>query len=192
MDIEEIQQRIINADQLHISGSTNQASPTANNILNMSEYAGLIEYHPEELVMIVKAGTSIKEISQVLAQNGQILPFSVQSNNESSIGSAYAIGSPELSDAILGIKIIDGQGRLLTFGGQVMKNVAGYDVSRLLVGSKGRYSVICEISFKVLPDAYATQNSKQKGITGIQNASEVRTRIEQGLKAIFDPRAVFI
>ena len=157
MNIEQIQQIVSHAQQLRIA--TNQADTrhlASSNILDMSLYAGLIEYRPEELVMTVKAGTLIQTIEQTLSDNGQALPFIA--NKSSTMGAVYAIGSPDLSDAVLGVKIIDGQGRILTFGGQVMKNVAGYDVSRLLVGSKSQLAVICEISFKVLPKAYVNHS----------------------------------
>ena len=190
MHIEQIQHRVSQAGNLHISaGETQRTEAISSKILDMSLYAGLIEYRPEELVITVKAGTPIQTIKQTLYQHGQALPFFA--DESSTIGAAYAMGSPNLSDAILGIKIIDGQARILTFGGQVMKNVAGYDVSRLLVGSKGHLAVICEISFKVLPIAYVslTKNSQPS----ISHASpSAKSKIEQGLKNIFDPNNIFI
>ncbi|MBL1321795.1 MAG: FAD-binding protein [Methylophaga sp.] len=187
MDIEEIQQRIKQAEKLHITEKSHNDEAR----LDMSGYAGVIEYYPEELVITVKAGTTIATIEHVLAQQGQALTFSVENSNAITIGCAYAVGSPELSDAVLGIKIIDGQGRLLRFGGQVMKNVAGYDVARLLVGSRGKLAVICEVSFKVLPLAYCQQQNREK-ILNTPNKSATVIKIEQGLKTIFDPKGVFI
>ncbi|MFW5450959.1 MAG: FAD-binding protein [Methylophagaceae bacterium] len=191
LNIEQIQQYVMDSEQLQIVGSASQVQATHDNILDMSQYAGVVEYHPEELVITVKAGTTIKQIRDLLAENKQVIPFFIAGDGNATIGGAYAIGSAELRDAILGIKLIDGQGQHLTFGGQVMKNVAGYDVSRLLVGSQGKLAVICEISFKVIPQAYANQVDQQV-TTKIQNISPVKTRIEQGLKNIFDPKSVFI
>ncbi|MDO7598213.1 MAG: FAD-binding protein [Pseudomonadota bacterium] len=191
MNIERIQQRILDAEKLQIIGNNSQLKSTASNTLDMSPYAGFIGYHPDELVMTVKAGTRITEIKSILEHKGQILPFTVQHNDSATIGGAYSIGSPELRDAVLGVKVIDGQGQILTFGGQVMKNVAGYDVSRLLVGSKGRLVAVCEISFRVLPKAYA--NTVKTTITpNIDSQSQVRERIEYGLKKVFDPKGIFI
>jgi len=187
MDIEQIQQQVKAAEKLQIIGSTSQVSAQHDTTLDMSQYKGVVEYHPEELMLTVKAGTSIQEIEQTLAVNNQALPFSVTSTT---IGGAYAMGGAQLRDAVLGIKIVDGQGRVLNFGGQVMKNVAGYDVTRLLVGSKGKLAVICEISLKVLPKAYVDTSVASKAVTNQQ--SDVRERIEQGLKTVFDPKAVFI
>jgi glycolate oxidase FAD binding subunit len=187
MKIEEIQQRIKQADKLHITESY-QVDDAA---LDMSNYEGVIEYYPEELVMTVKAGTTLATIEQVLAQQGQALTFPVSNNKTSTIGGAYAIGNPELRDAVLGVRIIDGQGRLLNFGGQVMKNVAGYDVARLLVGSRGKLAVICEISFKVLPLTYCQQQNNEETFPKSSDSPAV-TSIKQGLKSIFDPDGVFI
>ena len=187
MEIEEIQQRVLQSEQLHIT-ENQQHDET---ILDISKYSGVIEYHAEELVLTVKAGTPVDDIEQILAQQGQALTFSVANNNAVTIGAAYATGSPELRDAVLGIKIIDGQGRILNFGGQVMKNVAGYDVARLLVGSRGKLAVICEMSFKVLPLAYCQQRDNENTASVSNNSSAVM-KIEQGLKAIFDPKGIFI
>lgn len=192
MTIDQIQQHIVDAQQIQIIGSASQVQATHDTILDMSLYVGLVDYHPEELVMTVKAGTSIKEIKNILYDQGQTLPFFIQNHDIASIGGAYAMGSPDLRDAVLGIKIVDGRGQLLTFGGQVMKNVAGYDVSRLLVGSKGKLAVICEISFRVIPKAYAKKTNKRNAIVSLQSSSVVRTHIEQGLKNIFDPHKKFI
>ncbi|NOQ76193.1 MAG: FAD-binding protein [Methylococcaceae bacterium] len=189
MNIEQIQQQILNAEQLQIIGNNSQLRTTVSTILDMSPYTGIIDYHPEELVMTVKAGTKIVDIKNILAEKEQILPFPTPDNVNASMGGAYSIGSPELRDAVLGIKIIDGQGQILNFGGQVMKNVAGYDVSRLLVGSRGKYAVICEISFRVLPQAYAKTYQTAKASNA---SSKLKIRIEKGLKDIFDPKGIFI
>jgi len=100
----------------------------------------------------------------------------------------YANGGQDISDSVLGIKIIDGRGDLLNFGGQVMKNVAGYDVARLLVGSKGQIAMITQISFKVLPSVYVGELSAPKKSN---HKSALRTEIEQKLKHVFDPKGIF-
>lgn len=191
MYIEQIQQQVQQAKQLQIIGNNSQLKSTLTTILDMSAYAGIIGYHPEELVMTVKAGTRITEIESILAHKGQVLPFSIQDNVNATIGGAYSVGSPELRDAVLGVKIIDGKGQILNFGGQVMKNVAGYDVSRMLVGSKGKYAVICEISFRVLPQAYAKSYQAPK-VQSTTPKSDLKNRIEKSLKDVFDPKGIFI
>lgn len=151
------------------------------------DYAGVVEYYPEELVITVKAGTKIADIQTALAKNKQVLPFFVEKSAQS-IGAAYAQGGQYLSDSVLGVQIIDGSGALLNFGGQVMKNVAGYDVARLLVGSKGRLALVTQISFKVLPMQYKQQF---KPTAQTNTACKLRQRIEQQLKKVFDPSGIF-
>ncbi len=154
---------------------------------DLLDYSGVVEYHPEELVITIKAGTKIKDICSALAEHNQALPFYIE-NIEQSIGAAYAIGAPDLSDSVLGVQIIDGSGELLTFGGQVMKNVAGYDVARMLVGSRGQLAVVTQISFKVMPVSYI-QHQKASRVN--ENHSPLREQLESKLKTVFDPKGVF-
>ena len=184
--IGEIQKKVRNASQLRIVNSDDDFS---EELLNMNSYAGIVEYFPEELVITVKAGTSIEDISQVLSENKQALPFYI-SDPKKTIGSLYSTAGSDLSDSVLGIQIINGKGDLLNFGGQVMKNVAGYDVSRLLVGSMGKLAVITQISFKVFPEKLAQErkNNQTKKI----NDSPIRKEKEKRLKDVFDPYGVFV
>ena len=102
----------------------------------------------------------------------------------------YATSGAEFSDSVLGVQIINGKGELLNFGGQVMKNVAGYDVSRLLVGSMGRLAIITQISLKILPEKVAVQFHKKPSIKNKESA--IREQVEIKLKKVFDPYGVFI
>ena len=106
------------------------------------------------------------------------------------IGSIYATSGSDLSDSVLGVQIINGKGDLLNFGGQVMKNVAGYDVSRLLVGSLGKLAVITQISFKVLPEQVVNRLDLKE--VKSKNESPIKSEIEKKLKSVFDPYGVFI
>jgi glycolate oxidase FAD binding subunit len=184
--IGELQKKVRNASQLRISNSIDESS---DELLNMKSYSGVVEYFPEELVITVKAGTLIKDISQTLRKKNQALPFFIK-DEEKTIGSLYATAGSDLSDSVLGVQIINGKGDLLNFGGQVMKNVAGYDVSRLLVGSMGKLAVITQISFKVFPEKLAHERriNHPKKI----NDSPLREEIEQRLKDVFDPYGVFV
>ncbi len=151
-------------------------------------YSGIVEYYAQELVMTVKAGTTIAEIKNQLKNNNQSLPFYTDNDN-TSIGAMYARGGQDIADSVLGIQIIDGTGELLNFGGQVMKNVAGYDIARLLVGSKGYLAMLTKISFKVMPRAYVGELSPPKKSS---NTTRLRTEIEQKLKKVFDPNGIFL
>ncbi|HIB27718.1 MAG TPA: FAD-binding protein [Candidatus Thioglobus sp.] len=172
--IEQLQEEVKNSSSIHIDSQW----------LN---YSGIEEYFSEELVITVKAGTAIKEIQAQLEENQQIFPFYITDENQS-IGAAYAIGAQDISDSVLGVKIIDGSGELLNFGGQVMKNVAGYDVARMLVGSQGQLAIITQISFKVMPKSYIAD---LKPSYKENERSTLREEIEGRLKTVFDPRGVF-
>jgi glycolate oxidase FAD binding subunit len=128
--------------------------------LETSGYKGIVDYQPAELVLTARAGTPLSEIEATLAAEGQMLAFEPPYfGPDATLGGAAAIGlsgprrpyAGALRDFILGARIINGQGQVLTFGGQVMKNVAGYDVSRLMAGAMGTLGVILELSLKVLP-----------------------------------------
>lgn len=132
----------------------------ANEILNVAGHQGVISYEPSELVLTARAGTSLHDIESLLAEHHQQLPFEPPGyNGHATLGGVVAAGlsgparmySGALRDAVLGVKIINGKGEVLSFGGQVMKNVAGFDVSRLMAGSLGTLGVILEVSVKTRP-----------------------------------------
>lgn len=123
-------------------------------------HQGVTSYEPSELVITARAGTPLKEIETLLAENNQMLPFDPPHFGEfATLGGAIATGlsgsrrpfTGSARDFVLGVKIITGKGDIMSFGGQVMKNVAGYDVSRLMVGALGTLGLLLEISIKVLP-----------------------------------------
>jgi glycolate oxidase FAD binding subunit len=133
--------------------------------LDTRPYSGILEYQPEELVITACTGTPLKELEAALAEKNQVLAFEPPHFGESAtFGGAIAAGLAgpgrisvgNLRDFVLGARIMDGKGQDLAFGGKVMKNVAGYDVSRLLPGSMGTLSLLLEASVKVLPRAAAT------------------------------------
>ena len=128
--------------------------------LSTSGHQGIIDYAPEELVIRVRAGTRLSDINRLLGDNNQQLAFEPPDfESNSTIGGVIASGlsgprrpyAGSARDFVLGVKLITGEGDALEFGGQVMKNVAGYDVSRLLTGSMGTLGVILDVSLKVLP-----------------------------------------
>jgi glycolate oxidase FAD binding subunit len=129
-------------------------------ILDTRGHCGIVAYEPTELVITARCGTPLAEIEAALAVQDQFLPFEVPSfSGLATIGGAVAAGlsGPRrasvgaLRDFVLGVTILSGVPRRLTFGGTVMKNVAGYDVSRLIAGSMGTLGLILEVSLKVLP-----------------------------------------
>ncbi len=126
----------------------------------MRGYAGVIDYQPRELVLTVRAGTPLAEIESLMDQESQMLPFEPPHfATAATIGGTVAAGlsgprrayAGAVRDFVLGTRIINGKGEDLHFGGRVIKNVAGYDVSRLMVGALGTLGVLLDLSFKVLP-----------------------------------------
>lgn len=131
--------------------------------LDLRPLRGILSYEPSELVITARAGTPLAELEAALAEHGQALAFEpphfADAQRQPTVGGMVAAGwsGPArasvgaVRDFVLGVEIINGQGHLLRYGGQVMKNVAGYDVSRLMAGSWGTLGVITEVSLKVLP-----------------------------------------
>jgi glycolate oxidase FAD binding subunit len=133
-------------------------------LLETAPLAGIISYEPSELVVTVRAGTPLAELEAALAERGQCLPFEPPHfAGGATVGGLVATGLSgparasvgAVRDYVLGVTLFNGKGELLTFGGQVIKNVAGYDVSRLMVGAMGTLGLIAEVSLKVLPVAPA-------------------------------------
>ena len=137
--------------------------------VSMRDHAGIINYEPTELVLTAKSGTTLHEIESCLRDARQMLPFEPPRLGESStIGGVMASGLSgprrmhlgSARDCVLGVRLINGLGQPIKFGGEVMKNVAGYDLSRLSVGAFGTLGVLTEISVKVLPIPEKEQTQK--------------------------------
>ncbi len=128
--------------------------------LSIAEHSGITAYNPTEMVLTARAGTTIAEIESVLLEQSQMLPsespgFGAKATLGGTVASSFcgprAAFAGSLRDIVLGCKLLNGKGEVLSFGGQVLKNVAGYDISRLLVGSYGILGVLLEVSIKVVP-----------------------------------------
>ncbi len=136
-------------------GGVPQGSP-----LDMTSNHGIVDYDPAELVIVVRSGTSLEEVNKVLASKGQMLGFEPPfAQRGATIGGAVASGLAGagrpyrggVRDFLLGVKIINGMGEVLQFGGRVMKNVAGFDVFRPMAGAMGTLGVLLEVSLRVMP-----------------------------------------
>ena len=128
--------------------------------LSTLDHAGIVAYRPEELVVTARAGTPLAELDAALAERGQMLPFDPpRFGGTGTLGGAIASGLSgparpwrgSARDAVLGVEIVNGLAERLRFGGSVMKNVAGYDVSRLTTGARGRLGVVLSASVRVAP-----------------------------------------
>lgn len=159
--------RIVGGDTKAFMGRQIDTSLPA---LNLSGHSGIVSYHPVELVLTARAGTPLVELEAALAEHNQMLSFepprfSGQEGKASTLGGTLAchLSGParpwagSVRDQVLGVRLLNGCGEALRFGGQVMKNVAGYDVSRLQAGALGTLGVITEVSLKVLPKPAATR-----------------------------------
>lgn len=145
---------------------------TADAALDCTTHTGVVAYEPTELAMTVRGGTRLAAVEALLAEHGQLLPFEPPhfatgcepDTSTATIGGAVAAGlsgprrpyAASVRDAVLGVRMLNGRGQVLEFGGRVMKNVAGYDVSRLTAGSLGVLGVLLEVSLKVIPRAPGT------------------------------------
>lgn len=151
---------------LHIKGGGSKffyGNPPSEEMeqIDVTGYQGILDYEPSELVITARGGTPLQELENTLAQQGQMLAFEPPHFGESAtLGGCIATGlsgprrayAGAVRDFILGVRLMDGRGRSVSFGGRVMKNVAGYDVSRLMAGSMGTLGILLEASLKVLPN----------------------------------------
>jgi glycolate oxidase FAD binding subunit len=170
--IERIRQAAAQRTPLRIRGSGSKdfyGYRLEGDVLDVSRYRGVIDYEPSELVLTARAGTPLSEIERTLTERGQMLAcepphFGPEATLGGCVASGFsgprraALGS--VRDFVLGTRVLNAQGEDLRFGGQVMKNVAGFDVSRLMTGSFGTLAVLLEVSLKVLPAAEQEQTMR--------------------------------
>lgn len=160
---EQVRVAIADDAPLRIQGGNSKAflgRRVEGRVIDTREHRGIVHYDPTELVLTARAGTPLREIEDALAQHNQMLPCEPPHFGDgATFGGAVAAGlsgprrpwSGAVRDFVLGCRIIDGHARHLRFGGEVMKNVAGYDISRLMAGSFGTLALLTEVSMKVLP-----------------------------------------
>ncbi len=130
--------------------------------IHTAAHKGVVQYDPSELVITARAGTKVAEVEELLALKNQMLGFEPpRFADTATIGGAVAAGlagprrpyAGAVRDFILGVKILNGKGEIMRFGGQVMKNVAGFDIARLMAGSMGTLGILLEVSLRIIPQA---------------------------------------
>ena len=144
--------------------------PAQGEWLDTTAWQGVVSYEPSELVLTARAGTSLHDIEALLTTQGQSLAFEPPRLTLSGVGAgtlggmvAAGLSGPAramrgaVRDHVLGVRMLNGQGQYLRFGGTVMKNVAGFDLSRLMAGSMGTLGVLTDVTLKVLPQPVATE-----------------------------------
>ena len=146
------------------SALTGDANSAEARLLSTVEHRGIVDYRPDELVVTVRTGTPLRELNQTLAREGQMLGCEPpEFRGLGTVGGVVAAGLAGpgrvwrggVRDTVLGVEMINGQAERLRFGGQVMKNVAGFDISRLQAGAFGMLGLLLEVSLKVLPQPQA-------------------------------------
>ena len=181
-----------------IGGGTRSIVPTGNAaVLSASGLSGITLHEPGSLTLVAQAGTPLAQIEAVLAAEGQRLPFEpmdhrglLGTTGTPTIGGVVAanVSGPRriqvgaARDFLLGVRFVDGAGRVLKNGGRVMKNVTGYDLVKLMAGSRGRLGVLSEVSFKVLPLSEVTVTLV---LPGLDDAAAVRA-MAQALGSPFE------
>lgn len=163
--VAELQAIVRDNERVHAVGNGSKAALHHNSrgaaIADLSGLTGIIEYQPSEYTVTVGAGTPLRDLAAALSQQGQYLPCDPLMGASATIGGTVACnlaGSRRfryggVRDFILGAEVVDGLGRAFRVGGKVVKNAAGFDLSKFLVGSLGRYAIMTELTFKVFPDA---------------------------------------
>ncbi|MDO8789138.1 MAG: glycolate oxidase subunit GlcE [Sulfuritalea sp.] len=160
--VEEFRSRILERRPLRLRGGGSKdfyGGPLRGEMLDTRSHSGIVGYEPSELVITARCGTPLAEIESALAARRQCIACEPPRFGAATIGGAVAAGlsgprratAGSLRDFVLGVTLMDGEGRELIFGGQVMKNVAGFDVSRLITGSLGTLGLILDVSLKVMP-----------------------------------------
>ena len=170
--VEEFRSRILERKPLRLKGGGSKdfyGGPLAGAVLETGGHSGIVSYEPTELVVTARCGTPLAELESALAARRQFLACEPPGFGCATVGGEVAGGATvggavatglsgprrasagSLRDFVLGVKIMDGEGRVLKFGGEVIKNVAGFDVSRLMTGSLGTLGLILEVSLKVMP-----------------------------------------
>ncbi len=154
-------------------------------VLDMSGLSGVLEYDPGEYVFVARAGTRLAEVEALLAQHGQYLPFDPPLVAQgATLGGTVAAGLSGpmrqryggVRDFILGVQFVDGEGQLVRGGGKVVKNAAGFDLPKLMVGSLGRLGILTEVAFKVFPAPKATA-TLLVNFPGLEGALEALYRL---------------
>ena len=147
-------------------GGTRSAGPASRTVLSLARVSGIALHEPGALTLVAAAGTPMAEVEAALAEHGQCLAFEpmdhralLGTEGEPTIGGAVATGASGprrvrvggCRDSLIGVRLVDGEGRVLRSGGRVMKNVTGYDLARLMAGARGTLGVLSEVAFKLLP-----------------------------------------
>jgi len=183
--IERVREAIASHTPLRIVGQGSKAfmgRHAAGEALSTAGHAGLIEYEPTELVITARSGTTLAELNETLEPHGQCLGCEPPEFSGATIGGTLACNQSgparpwlgSIRDHALGLRLVNGRGEHLRFGGRVMKNVAGYDVTRLQAGAMGTLGLITEVTLRVFPrpERWATTVLEMNAVEALRVMSE--------------------
>ena len=184
MEIAELQDLVRSSARVRVRGAGSKPALAEPNeggaAVDASGLSGVLEYEPGEYTFTARAGTPVRLVRDLLAEHGQYLPFDPPlAEHGATLGGSVAAGLSGpgryrfggVRDFILGVRFIDGLGEVVRSGGKVVKNAAGFDISKLMVGSLGQYGVLAELSFKVFPMPEATVTVRS-GLRSLPEAQE--------------------
>lgn len=165
--VAELQEAVRASPRVRVRGGGSKPALSQGATLELSRLAGVLEYEPQEYTFTALAGTSVSAVAHLLSGHGQYLPFDPPlAGAGATLGGTVAAGLSGpgrqryggVRDFLLGVTVVSGAGERLAMGGKVVKNAAGFDVPKLMVGSLGRFGVLAELTFKVFPrpEAFAT------------------------------------
>jgi len=171
--LEQVSDAVSESKSLCIVGGNSKRDDGREQIgepISVSEYSGVVDYQPTELVVTVRAGTTLLELKEILASENQMLACETpEFDGAATVGGSLACAQSgpsrpwngSIRDQVLGVRLINGKAEHLRFGGQVMKNVAGYDVARLQAGAMGAFGLLTEVSLKVLPRPESSKTARR-------------------------------
>ncbi|REJ69873.1 MAG: FAD-binding protein [Planctomycetota bacterium] len=159
-DIPAVQELVRAQSRIRVRGGGSKSALAAEANVSLAGLSGMVQYDASEFTFTALAGTPVREVAEQLARHGQYLPFEPPlADDGATLGGTVAAGLSGsaryryggVRDFLLGVRLVDGRGELVRGGGNVVKNVAGFDLPKLMVGSLGRFGVVVELSFKVFP-----------------------------------------
>lgn len=183
--IEEVQQAVVDLRRVHVVAGGSKPALSAQATLSVAPLRGIVEYQPDEFTFTARAGTPVAEVQRMLDEQGQFLPFDPPlAGHGATLGGSAACGLSGpgrlryggLRDFLLGVRLVTGEGRVVFGGGKVVKNAAGFDIPKLMVGACGQFGVLAELTFKVFPrpEAYLTIDVRRSSLA---EAVELQSRI---------------
>jgi glycolate oxidase FAD binding subunit len=190
---DELQQAVRSVDRVRVRGGGTKNVLSADATVSTARLSGILEYEPSEYTFTALAGTPLKEVAATLAENGQFLPFDpplVEAGATLGGTTACGLSGPGrfryggLRDFFLGVRMVTGDGRVVFGGGKVVKNAAGFDIPKLVVGSLGRFGVLGELTFKVFP-APATWTTIRAEFPDFRSANAAMIRVAMSQEEVY-------